>query len=585
MVSLPHPRRDALHSIPEAVVRIPHVISTAALLCGIGLAGPGVSTSTAQAPEPHDHAGGHGEALGVVTFENSGAAEAQPMFLRGLALLHSFEYGEAAESFRAAQGVDPGFAMAYWGEALTYSHPLWGQDDAAAARAVLARLAPTPAERLARAGSARERAYGAAIEAYFMAADHATRARAFADSMRAVAARYPDDIDAAAFAALAVMTYEYIGGVPPGERPALRDEAIDLAERVFRARPEHPGGTHYLIHATDHPAYAARGLEAARTYAAIAPDAEHALHMPSHIFLQLGMWDEVVASNERAWAASRAQVAAQRQPASALSFHALQWLHYGYLQQGRFRAAAALIDTARAVTSGADLAAPNAVDARVATGWLEFALAAHAVARAEARPAPWSGPVCERARAYQEAGPARSERERFMQLTAAYQAVIAAAACDGAASADGSEGPYAAVRARLAGLDEGSPEAPLLRLALVHADAITAIRRGDDAAAVALLEPLPDGNALVGPPSTLRTHELLGNALLRVGRAPDAVAVFERSLRLTPGRTSSLLGLARASHAAGDDAQARRAYAELLAAWHAADLDPALVAEARAAQP
>ncbi|HSJ13273.1 MAG TPA: hypothetical protein VK939_02585 [Longimicrobiales bacterium] len=567
-------------------MRISLLLLAAAFLCAATGSALTASALSAQVPERHDHAGGHGEALGVVEFENSGAAAAQPMFLRGLALLHSFEYDQAAESFRAAQLADPGFAMAYWGEALTYSHPLWGQDDPATARVALARLAPSRAARLARAGSARERAYGAAVEAYFMDADHATRARAFADSMRSVVAQYPDDVDAAAFAALAVMTFEYVGGVPAAARPALRTEAIDLAERVFRTSPRHPGGTHYLIHATDDPEYAPRGLEAARRYSEIAPDAEHALHMPSHIFLQLGMWDDVVASNERAWAASRADIRERGLPHSALSFHALQWLQYGYLQQGRYEAAAAVVDTARAVLAGLDLSGPYAVDARVATGWLEFAVAAHALERAGERPARWSGAVCASARAFVPAGPPRSERERFMQLGATYRAVVAAAACgDVAAPGHADDDVAGGVRTHLASLDPGSPDAAQLRLALAHADALAAIHRGDEAAAIALLEALPGGRPLVGPPGTLRTQELLGSALLRVGRALDAVAVFERSLQLTPGRVNSLLGLARASRAAGDGANAARAYGQLLAAWHAADVDAAIIAEAGAARP
>ena len=522
--------------------------------------------AVAQVPERHEHAGGHGEALGLVEFENSGAAAAQPAFTRGLALLHSFEYDEAAAAFREAQQADPDFAVAYWMEALSYSHPLWGEDAPERAAAVLSRLGPTPEPRLARAGSARERAYGAAIEAYYLDGDHATRAHAFADSMRSLVAQYPDDIDAAAFAALALMAYEYVGSPSAADRAALRTDAIDLAERVFRTSPQHPGGTHYLIHATDDPAYAVRGLEAARSYAATAPDAEHALHMPSHIFLQLGMWDEVVSTNERAWAASRAEVAKRGLRNTDLSFHALQWLQYGYLQQGRYGAAAAVIDTAHAVLAGLDL--QHEVDARVTTGWLEFALAAHAVERVDARSAPWTGVVCERAAAFTPAGPPSSERDRYMQLSETYRAVVASAACDADDNAAAN-----AVRARITNAAASQPGTQLLRLALTHADAITAMLRGDDAAAIELLEPLSDGSALVGPPGTLRTHELLGNALLREGRAREAAAVFSRSLELTPGRVNSLLGLARASRAAGDEATARATYEALQSAWHAADRD------------
>jgi len=245
------------------------------------------------------HAAAEVSGLGAVSFANSGAAAAQAPFQRGLAFLHSFEYDQAAESFRAAQAADPAFAMAFWGEALTYSHLLWGEDDAAAARTALARLAPSREARLAKAGTARERAFGDAIEALFVDGTLPVRVRGFSDGMRVVALAYPDDLDAGSFAALASMFAAYVGDLGAAERQAARDAAIDFAQRVFTANSNHPGGAHYLIHACDDPAFAARGLEAARRYAQIAPEAEHALHMPSHIFVQLGLWRDTVASNQR----------------------------------------------------------------------------------------------------------------------------------------------------------------------------------------------------------------------------------------------------------------------------------------------
>ena len=235
--------------------------------------------------------------LGAVSFANSGAAAAQAPFQRGLALLHSFEYDQAAEAFRAAQAADPAFAMAFWGEALTYSHLLWGEDDADAARRVLGRLGASREARLAKAGTARERAFGEAIEALFVDGTLPVRVRGFADAMRVVALAYPDDLDAGSFASLASMFAAYVGDLAATEQQAARDAAVDFAQRVFTANPNHPGGAHYLIHACDNPASASRGLEAARRYAQIAPEAEHALHMPSHIFVQLGLWPDTVASN------------------------------------------------------------------------------------------------------------------------------------------------------------------------------------------------------------------------------------------------------------------------------------------------
>src|SRR5689334_7479149 len=334
---------------------------------------------------------GNTTSLGTVSFPNSGSAAVQRDFLRGLAFLHSFEYAEAAESFQSAETLDARFPLSYYFEAFTNSHIIWGEDDPSAARSVLARLAPTAAARLALAKTDRERAYGAAIEAFYAETTLDVRTRAFADSMRHLAARYPKDLEAAAFASLAIQM--------AGARGANRDEAIALAERVVRESPNHPGAVHYLIHATDAPAYAARGLAAARAYAKVAPDAEHAQHMPSHIFLQLGLWDEAAASDERSWEASRDWVKRRGASGADLDFHDLQWLQYMYLQQGRYAQAKSIIDTARAVLSGVDLTAPEHADARYVISTLAFQYAADAgdwPAMQDAIKAPASGPSQDR---------------------------------------------------------------------------------------------------------------------------------------------------------------------------------------------
>lgn len=533
------------------------------------MAGVVFAVAVPQLQEPHVHPPGGGTSrLGVVTFANSGRPAAQASFLRGLALLHSFEYDEASESFREAQRSDPGFAMAYWGEALTYSHLLWGEDDPVAARRALARLAPTPAERIARAGSPREQGFGTAIEALFVDADLPARVRGFASAMRTVAATYPADLDAAALTSLALMFADYQGELPADQRVLARSDAIAFAERVFRASPEHPGGTHYLIHATDSPATARRGLDAARRYAALAPDAEHALHMPSHIFLQLGMWDDTAASNERAWAASRAEVVARKLSNADLSFHSLQWLQYAYLQQGRVRDSRALIESARAVLSGVDLARGRQVDARFAVGWMEFVHAANS--------GDWSGGVCASAGRPVEPLVGTSGRERSLRAIASYQRAIATLMCG--RSNEGLE----FIRAQAAAETEDRA-VRALKTATLHA-LLLAYLRGDysvDLAALNAATAEPD-QALVGPPVTLRTNELLGEAHLKAGRPLDAVADYQRALETTPNRSGALLGLARAAAAAGDRPAASSAYKRLLANWHKADGNLAALTEARA---
>lgn len=513
----------------------------------------------AQEP-PHEHAV-YGHKLGTIAFPNSGAASAQAPFLRGIALLHSFEYRDAADAFREAQAADRSFALAYWGEALTNTQLLWGVDDAAAARAALVRLAPTTSARLTLARTPRERSYGAAVEAFY--ADGATpvRARAFADSLRWLARRMPDDLEAAAFASLAIQMATNVGGYSPAERGAVLEDAIEFAERVFRANPDHPGAAHYLIHVYDDPVLARRGLDAARAYAKIAPDAGHAVHMPSHIFVQLGLWRDAVASNERAWASSRAWAARRGAPGTALDFHTLEWLQYGYLQQGRYRAARALIDTARAVLSGADLSAA-APDSRHVVARLEFALARETGDwRSAAMPA-LAAPSGE-----------SSVRARSFAALALYQRAARAAMTGSAAVADSAAGRM--------GAESGKWSA----FAALQLKALAAWARGDCEPAIALLREAAAAEqqiAPVGPPPYLPAHELLGKALLDAGRPGEAAAAYEEALARRPNRAAALLGLARARTALGDAPRGRRAYEQLLDSWRDADADLAALPEVKA---
>ena len=516
--------------------------------------------------ERHTHRpGDDASRLGTVAFANSGADAAQAPFLRGLALLHSFEYDEAAEAFRAAQAADPGFAMAFWGEAVTYSHLLWGEDDVDGARRALNRLAPSRDARLARAKTAREQAYGAAVEALFADGDLSMRVRGFAEAMRGVTAKYPDDIDAAAFTSLALMFAGNVGQLPPDQRQTARGDAITFAQRVFTANPTHPGGVHYLIHATDDPELAPRGLEAARRYAEIAPEAEHALHMPSHIFVQLGLWSDAVASDERAFAASRAEVTARKLSNADLSFHSLQWLQYAYLQSGRYRAARGTIDTAREVLAGVDLSVPTYTDARYTVGWLTFQ---HAAITGD-----WSGAVCDQRSAVRPPQAKVSDREQSFSNAASYQAAIAVVMCDREATA------IEALRKRVAELPAGPHP---LRMALLHAELLTYIAGKPPANLdILLADPSTPPRAPVGPPPTLRHEELLGQARLKAGRPQEAIAAYERALRLTPNRSNALLGLARARRAAGDGQGAAEAYRRLLDNWRSADPDVPALKEAR----
>ena len=269
------------------------------------------------------------EGYGTVAFANSGAATAQPDFAQGMALLHDFEYPAAAAAFRRAQAADPGFAMAYWGEAMTFNHPLWAQQDLKAARAVLNKLAPTAEARRAKAKTERESAYLDAVEILYGDGSKEERDFRYENAMAKVHERYPDDIDAAAFYGLSTL-----GTAHAGRDIATYMRAAHVLEEAWIDHHEHPGLVHYLIHSYDDPAHAPLGLRAARIYSRIAPDAGHAQHMCSHIFLALGMWQETVQANLAAMAAvDRMRATQGRTPARC--GHYASWLGYAYLQLGK----------------------------------------------------------------------------------------------------------------------------------------------------------------------------------------------------------------------------------------------------------
>ncbi len=287
------------------------------------LAGVAVSSAPASSHEHWEAGGPVGVSLGTTHFPTSGRPRAQPEFIRGLLLLHSFEYDAARNAFQAAEQIDQGFAMAYWGEALTYNHPLWGEQDLDAARAALAKLAATPEARAAKAGTARERGYLAAAEQLYGNGDKTQRDANYSAALGALARAYPGDVDARALYALSIL------GLTGGKRNVgnyMRSAAAE-AEAVYEIDKNHPGALHYLIHAYDDPIHAPLGLRAARLYGKVVLSASHAQHMPSHIFFALGMWDEAIDANVKSLTIAREQ----HDP----GYHSLVWLMYAYLQENR----------------------------------------------------------------------------------------------------------------------------------------------------------------------------------------------------------------------------------------------------------
>jgi tetratricopeptide (TPR) repeat protein len=484
-----------------------------------------------------DHKAAHSHALGSVEFTNSGNHAAQPAFQRGVALLHSFEYEDAADAFREAQKADPSLAVAYWLEALTYSHVLWGEEKLESSRAVLQRLAPTPEARLAKAETGRERAFGAAVEAFFADAALPIRTRAFADSMASLAVRYPADHEMAVFAALSSMLAWYT--TSGADRAKYHQPVQQNALRVFRANSQHPGAAHYLIHFVDmNPRAAADALEFARAYDKIAPDAEHALHMPSHVFLPLGLWEDVAKSNARAWPASRREVLEKKASPAHNSWHSLDWLQYSYLQLGRYQEARALIDTAVTILRGVHVEDDNP-DARNIVNLLAFRYGWE-TGKWDAYPA--GIPTVEN----ELKQPRPTQRAWGYAITAAYQAAVAALRANQDVAP--ARKVISAFRASADSLPADAPRrAPLNRLS-TQLEAMVAQAEGNTDRAIALLRelaPTEPNNASL-PPTTIPSYELLGDYLLAAGKKPEAAVAYQKALDLRANRAAALRGLERA---------------------------------------
>ncbi len=268
---------------------------------------------------------------GYTEFEASGSPEAHQVFLRGLLQLHNFEYADARASFQEALAIDPDFTMAYWGEALSYEHSFWGRYDTEASRAVLARLGATPQARASKARTQREREYLQTLEVLFDEGTQEERNNHYSEALRELSETYPDDLDAAALYALSILFTTY------GGRDYTRYmQAAAITEEILDKNPLHPGALHYSIHSYDDPIHAPLGLRAARDYFKVAPSAVHALHMGSHIYFALGMWEEGTDRNSRSFEEAVARQADPNDLYGGQAYHALTWLIYSLSQQGNY---------------------------------------------------------------------------------------------------------------------------------------------------------------------------------------------------------------------------------------------------------
>jgi len=514
--------------------------------------------------------------LGKVEFPTSGSPQAQAHFLRGLAALHSFWYEEALEAFRESTRIDPDFMMGYWGEAMAYNHPLWSEQDTPAGKIVVAKIKDTA--RL----TPRERAYLDAVKLLYAAGEKSARDVAYSAAMEKIYRDYPDDLDAAAFYSLSLL-----GLVQPGDKGfRLQARAGAIALEVYQKNPNHPGAAHYIIHAFDDPEHAILALPAARRYAEIAPEAHHARHMPSHIFLQLGMWPEAAASNESAWETSDAWMKRKHLSVNVRDYHSLNWLLYVYLQQGRYHKAEELLTLMKKTMS------ESSYDNKLRPGYYENNWANMAAAfvveteRWQLGPAlfPQSMGVTSTGTGmtiHSGHGAAATESssmtvrpsggsQRLQTLVLGFAIAHGVSSSEAVPVATGAP-PNVNTTPSIGELEV---KALTLSLKNEHAQAIETIKT-----AVALEEQMAPPS---GPPALIKpTHELFGEILLRAGQPAEALEQFNKALLRQPNRARSLLGAARAAMAKGDQQTAKAFYAKLAEQWQQADQDLAELREAQ----
>ncbi|MEM7351821.1 MAG: hypothetical protein AAF657_13570 [Acidobacteriota bacterium] len=504
--------------------------------------------------------------LGRLEFANSGAAEAQEAFIRGVLLLHSFEYADAREAFRQAQAIDPSFALAWWGEAMCHNFPLWRSQDLEGARDVLVRFAPTREARLAKAQTEREKGYLQAVEILFGDGDKVRRDAAYSEAMRRLYERYPEDLEAASFYALSIL------GTRGGERDfATYMRAGAIVEEVFDANPRHPGAAHYLIHSYDDPVHAPLGLRAARVYAAIAPGAAHAQHMISHIYIALGRWRESALADERSFAVSEAK--ARRAGTPRGNHHALMWLAYSLLQQGRWSEARAKL----AIMDEDTAAQPTA-----SNRWHQIYMRSAYQVETEDWEVGWTDVDA-------------SDLSLSAVAAQLYVRGVGALAGDDLLMAQQAlaDLDQALVREPPAGSDFYTTTAAADRLAARTAAqelaGLIALTEGRvDEALVRLHKAVEIEESMelaFGPPLVVKpAHELLGEVLLELERPVEAIERFEQALARAPRRTAALRGLSQAGER-GRDPEAARRPAEALASIQATSAEAPSQAEEPGAAP
>lgn len=499
---------------------------------------------------------GHEEKYGKVFFPISGTAEAQRAFERGVAILHSFQYDDAERSFNAAIEADQECAMGYWGIAMSHYHPIWEPPDE---KALKKGWEAVEKAKTIGGKTERERDYISAIEVFYKDSDkldNRTRALAYSKAMEHLSQRYPEDDEASIFYALSLLSRAV---APATDKTyANQKKAGEILERVFAEHPEHPGIVHYIIHAYDYPALANRALKSARTYARIAPSAPHALHMPSHIFTRLGLWEESAKTNATS-ALSAKQLYEKGGSSTHYELHALDYMMYAYLQLGRDADAKKVFDDEEKIMASerddwASAYAHAAVPARYALEGQRWSEAAVLV------PKPTRYPYAEAITYFAKAIGAT----RNGDAAAAHNAVEKLQSLrDNASRGKDLYSTWAADQIEVQRLTAAGW---LARLEGQNEEAVHLVRSAADLEDASEKDPVTPG--AIAP-----AREMLAELLLELNRPEEAYREYLTSLKVSPNRARGLFGAARAAELAGDAKSAKEYYGQFVKLWSDADND------------
>jgi tetratricopeptide (TPR) repeat protein len=493
------------------------------------------------------------ENVGQISFPTSAKPDAQRHFLRGVAILHSFGWKQAITEFQAAQKAQPDFALAYWGETLCYNHPLNSQMDPKEPRAVLARLGPDRASRLAKAPTDREKGFLHAVEELWGEGDSRQRRLAYMTAMERLYKQFPNDDEVKTFYALSILS---AAGAVDDRTSRMNVKAGALAMDVFKRNPNHPGAVHYIIHAFDDPVHAPLALDAAHVYAKIVPAVSHAIHMPTHIFIQHGMWELVANQNMRAYNVAKELWQPGDVPGDMA--HSGDWGQYGYLQLGDYAGA-------RERIQAFEWMADTTKNARARSA-LALVRARYIIETEE-----WKvQPVADNASNETIlANGFSAVKTGDLETAAKMEALLASKIKKPAAAPANPHAEHGAAPAPAAVMGEGDKGVQIMHKEL---QALIAQAKGQTDQAIAVLKEAVQIEESMRPPNGAAdpikpSHELLGEVLLQAGRHKEAADAFETSLLRMPNRARSLMGAVKAHTGAGDKVRAAERLATLNSFW------------------